>query len=59
MDIEALSMNLSQTKLQNSVQLSLMKMTIENSTVMNEQMTDMIENMAYDDNLGTKLDCLV
>ncbi|WP_394903125.1 YjfB family protein [Clostridium butyricum] len=59
MDIAALSMNLSQTKLQNSVQLSLMKMTIENSTVMNEQMTDMIENMAYDYNLGTKLDCLV
>lgn len=56
MDIAALSMDMSQVSLQNEVQLSLMRMAVEDSNVINEKMNDMIDNMAIDINLGTKID---
>lgn len=55
MDIAALSINMSQTNLQNLVQVSLMKMTVDNSTIINDQI---IESIAVDPNVGSKLDSL-
>lgn len=59
MDIAALSMNMSQVSLENQVQLSVMKMSMENSDIINDNMTKMMDNMAVDLNLGTNLDTTV
>ncbi len=59
MDIAAASIGMHQATLQNAVQLSVMKMTMDNSNVLNNQMTEMIDNMAVDTNLGSNLDATV
>lgn len=59
MDIAALSMNMSQVSLENQVQLSVMKISMENCDIINDNMTKMIDNMAVDLNLGTNLDFTV
>ena len=59
MDIAALSMNMSQVALENQVQLAVMKMSMENSNIINDNMTKMMDNMAVDLNLGTNLDATV
>ncbi|WP_294374571.1 YjfB family protein [uncultured Clostridium sp.] len=59
MDIAALSMNMHQIQLENQVQLSVMKMTMDNSDVLSENIIDMVENMAVDTNVGTNLDVRV
>jgi len=56
MDIGSLSMGLSQASVENSVQVSVMKMTMNNNEVVNEQM---IESIAIDENLGRNLDVTV
>ena len=56
MDIRALSMIMSQSRVQQSSAISVMKMAmntgIENAT----QMTEMMKNIAVDPNLGYHLD---
>lgn len=59
MDIAAASIGMHQANLQNAVQLSVMKMAMNNSEVLNNQMTEMIDNMAVDTNLGSNLDVTV
>lgn len=59
MDIAGLSIAMHQSTLQNQVQISLMKMTMDNSNIINENMTEMIDNMAIDTNVGTNLDVSV
>lgn len=58
MDIAGLSMAMHQSQLQEQVSVSVMKMTMENTTAMNNQMTDMMDNMAVDSNLGSRLNAL-
>ncbi len=59
MDIAALSINLNQSLLQNQVQISLMKMTMENSSIINNNMTEMLDNIAIDPSVGNNLDIKV
>lgn len=59
MDIAALSINLNQSLLQNQVQISLMKMTMENSSIINNNMTEMLDNIAIDPSIGNNLDIKV
>lgn len=59
MDIAALSINLNQSLLQNQVQISLMKMTMENSSIINNDMTEMLDNIAIDPSVGNNLDIKV
>lgn len=59
MDIAGLSIAMHQSTLQNQVQMSLMKMTMDNSSVINENMTEMMDNMAVDTNVGVNLDVSV
>lgn len=59
MDIAGLSIAMHQSTLQNQVQISLMKMTMDNSNIINENMTEMIDNMAIDTNVGANLDVSV
>ncbi|MBK5240390.1 YjfB family protein [Clostridium sp.] len=59
MDIGALSMIMSQSRVQQSVGIEVMKMAMntgkENATQMTD-MIDMIENVAIDSNVGQNLD---
>lgn len=56
MNIASLSMDMSQISLQNKLQLSLVKMVSEDNNELSEQMNNMIDNMAVDMNIGTKID---
>ena len=59
MDIASLSMVQHQASIGNAVQISVMKMTMNSSEVINNQMTQMIDNMSIDENLGNNLDATV
>ena len=59
MDIAALSMTMSQTKVQESVNLSILKMSMNDSKETAEAMTKMMDNIAVDENLGNKIDVYV
>ena len=56
MDIASLSMDMKQASLQNSVQISVMKIAMNDNQLINNEMTQMINNMAIDENLGQNLD---
>lgn len=56
MDIAALSINMSQANLGSAVQLSLLKMQMNNGKDMAKEMNKMLENMAVDPNLGNIID---
>lgn len=59
MDIAALSMTMSQTKVQESASLSILKMSMNDSKETAEAMTKMMDNIAVDENLGNKIDVYV
>ena len=59
MDIAALSMTMSQTKVQESASLSVLKMCMNDSKETAEAMTKMMDNIAVDENLGNKIDVYV
>lgn len=59
MDISTLSITMNESTIQNQVQMSLLRMTMDNSSVINENMTEMIDNMAIDTNVGVNLDVRV
>ena len=59
MDIASLSMVQHQASIGNAVQISVMKMTMNSSEEINNQMTQMMDNMSVDENLGNNLDATV
>lgn len=59
MDIAALSMVMSQSRVQQSAGISLMKMAMDTSKENATQITEMIKNSAVDPNLGSHLDVSV
>ncbi|KHD13533.1 YjfB family protein [Clostridium butyricum] len=59
MDIATLSITMHKSTIQNQVQMSLLRMTMDNSSVINENMTEMIDDMAIDTNVGVNLDASV
>lgn len=59
MDIATLSITMNESTIQNQVQMSLLRMTMDNSSVINENMTEMIDNMAIDTDVGVNLDVSV
>ena len=59
MDIAALSMIMSQSRVQESAGIALMKMAMDTGKENATQMTEMIKNFAADPNLGTHLDVSV
>lgn len=59
MDIAALSMTMSQTKVQESASLSILKMSMNDSKETAEVMTKMMDNIAVDENLGNKIDVYI
>lgn len=59
MDMASLSIGMNQASVQNSVQISVMKRTMDDSQVINDQMTKMLDNMAVDENRGRNLDARV
>ena len=59
MDIAGLSIGMHQSTLQNQVQISLMKMTMDSSSIINENMTEMMDNMAINTNVGVNLDVTI
>jgi hypothetical protein len=56
MDIGALSMIMSQSRVQQSVGIEVMKMAMNTGKENATQMTDMMENVAVDSNVGQNLD---
>lgn len=56
MDIAALSMNMSQSKVQEAASIALMKMAMNTGKETAVQMTEMMKNIAVDPNLGQHLD---
>jgi hypothetical protein len=52
MDIAALSMIMSQSRIQESGVIAVMKMAMETGKENSTQMTDMIKNVSVDPNLG-------
>lgn len=56
MDIAAMSIGMHQAALQNSVSISLMKMSMDNQVQSASQMTDMMSDMAVDTSKGTNID---
>ena len=59
MDIAALSITMSQTKVQEAASLSVLKMSMNESKETAEAMTKMMDNIAVDENLGNKIDVYV
>lgn len=59
MDIAALSMSLSQSNLQQSVGISVMKMAMDTGEETATQMTEMMSNISLDPNLGNNIDISV
>lgn len=56
MDIAALSMVMSQSRVQESAGISVMKMAMDTGKETATQMTEMMKNVAVDTNLGQHLD---
>jgi hypothetical protein len=56
MDIGALSMIMSQSRVQQSVGIEVMKMAMNTGKENATQMTDMMENVAVDTSVGQNLD---
>lgn len=56
MDIGALSMVMSQSKVQESAGLAVMKMAMNTGKETSAQLTEMLKSAAVDPNLGTHLD---
>ncbi|NSB43917.1 hypothetical protein B0P06_003688 [Clostridium saccharoperbutylacetonicum] len=56
MDIAAMSMNLSQTSVQDAASVSILKMAMSNSSETATQMTEMMDNMAIDTTRGSVID---
>jgi len=56
MDIAALSMAMSQSKVQTAAGIAVMKMAMDTGKESATQMTEMIENSAVDPNLGNHID---
>ena len=56
MDIGALSMIMSQSKVQQSAGIAVMKMAMDTGKENATQMTEMIKNVAVDTNVGQHLD---
>lgn len=59
MDIAELSMAMSQTKVQESASIALMGMAMDTCKEDATQMTEMMNNMAVDPNLGSHIDVSV
>lgn len=59
MDIAALSMVMSQSRVQESAGISVMKMAMDAGKETATQMTEMIKNVAVDPNIGQHLDVRV
>jgi len=59
MDIAALSMAMSQSTVQQSAGIAVMKMAMDTGKENATQMTEMIKNSAVDPNLGSHLDVSV
>jgi hypothetical protein len=59
MDIASYSMDMKQASLQNSVQISVMKIAMNDNQLINNEMTQIMNNMAIDENLGNNLDVKV
>ncbi|MPM40325.1 hypothetical protein SDC9_86965 [bioreactor metagenome] len=56
MDIGALSMVMSQSRVQEAAGLAVMKMAMNTGKETSAQLTEMLKNAAVDPNLGTRLD---
>jgi hypothetical protein len=56
MDIGALSMIMSQSRLQENVGIAVMKMAMDTGKENGAQVTDMMKNIAVDTNVGQNLD---
>lgn len=59
MDIAALSMAMSQSRVQETASISVMKMAMDTGKETAAQMTDMMQSLATDPNLGNHLDVRV
>ena len=59
MDIAALSMVIGQSRVQQSVGIEVMKMSMDTGRENSTQMTEMIKNCAVDTNIGQRLDISV
>ena len=59
MDIAQLSMVMSQSRVQQSAGIAVMKMAMDTGKENATQMTDMIKNTAVDPNLGNHIDVSV
>lgn len=59
MEIAAASIGMNQSAVQNQVQISLLKMSMNDATSANAEMTEMMSNMAVDTNLGNSIDARV
>jgi hypothetical protein len=59
MDIGALSMIMSQSRVQQSAGIAVMKMAMNTGKENATQMTDMMENVAVDTSVGQNLDVRV
>ena len=56
MDIAALSMAMSQSRVKESAGISVMKMAMDTGKETATQMTEMMKNVAVDPDLGQRLD---
>lgn len=59
MDIAMLSMIMSQSRVQQDAGIAVMKMAMDTGKENANQMTEMIENVAVDSNLGNHIDVSV
>lgn len=59
MDIGSLSMSMSQSKVQTTASIALMKMAMNSDNENIMQITEMLQNSAVDSNLGSNLDVRV
>lgn len=59
MDIAALSMVMSQSKVKESAGISVMKIAMDTNKQTGNQMTEMMKNIAVDTNVGQNLDAMV
>ena len=59
MDIAELSMVMSQSRVQQSAGIAVMKMAMDTGKETATQMTEMIKNVAVDSNLGNHIDVSV
>lgn len=59
MSIADLSMGMSQVSLQNAVSISLLNMTMDTASDQLTAMTEVLDNLAVDPNLGSNIDVTV